>query len=174
LAKTPRQSGYSWEKLFKESFDECFPDGFIYKLIDTHSLEGAKKSASAAGNQNWSKIIVPKVPSDWICIVDGVTIFVECKNTMNQSSFPLSNIKSHQFEFAAKIEAAGGKYFFAIRRQEPRNNECFLLTLNDFIRLGTKSGGRKSIKWELIRDDEWIIKCPQIKGSKFAIQALFD
>ena len=169
-----RDSGYKWEENFQRSFKNAFPEGFIYKLIDTHSLEGAKKAASAGGNANWNKVIVPRVPSDYICINDGQTMWVECKNTVNPTSFPLGNVKDHQFEFAAHIEAAGGRYYFAIRRQEARNNECFLLTLNDIVRLKKANDNRKSIKWEQLREDPYVKRPPWIKGAKFDMSCLFE
>jgi len=161
------------ERLFQKSFEKSFPEGFIYKLIDTHSLEGAKRMAEKFSPGSWGKIIIPRVPGDYICIEDGKHLVVECKNTMNKSSFPLGNIKSHQFDFVMKIEAAGGKYYFAIRKQEARKNECFLVTVNDIIRLKTANGGRQSIKWEQFRNDKNVKKPPSIKGSLFDMECLF-
>ena len=171
---TPQQRGYEFEEKFKESFKQSFPNGFIYKLIDTHSLEGAKRAASNTTRGAWNKIIIPKVPSDYICINNGETIWVECKSTMNKTSLPLTNIKIHQLEFAAKIEEAGGRYYFAIRHQVPRNSECFLITLNDIIRLKTANGGHKSIRWEQLREDPFVKRPPLLKGSKFGIGCLFN
>jgi len=129
---TPQQRGYDFEDKFKKSFDDSFPAGFIYKLVDTHSLQGAKRAATNTSKNNaWNNIIIPKVVSDFICIYNGQTMFVECKSTVNKTSLPLGNIKAHQLEFAAKIEEAGGRYYFAIRHQVPRNSECFLITLNE-------------------------------------------
>lgn len=171
---TPQQRGYEFEEKFKESFKQSFPSGFIYKLIDTHSLEGAKRAASNTTRGAWDKIIIPRVPSDYICINDGETMWVECKNTVNKTSFPLGNIKAHQLEFAAKIEESGGRYYFAIRHQIPRASECFLITLNDIIRLKTANDGRKSIRWEQLREDPFVKRPPLLKGSKFGIACLFD
>ena len=171
---TPQQRGYEFEEKFKESFKQSFPNGFIYKLIDTHSLEGAKRAASNTTRGAWNKIIIPKVPSDYICINNGETIWVECKSTMNKTSLPLTNIKPHQLQFASKIEEAGGRYYFAIRHQIPRASECFLITLNDIIRLKTENGGRKSIRWEQLREDPFVKRPPLLKGSKFGIGCLFD
>jgi recombination protein U len=173
MGKQAQKKGYDWEKTFKKSFDKAFPNGFIYKLIDTHSIEGVTQAAKKQ-NAAWGKMTVPKVPSDYICLNDGETIWVECKNTMNQTSFPLGNIKEHQFQFAADIEAAGGKYYFAIRRHEPRNHECFLLTLNDIIRLKKANDNRKSIKWEQMHEDPDIKKPPWMVGAKFDMKCLFD
>jgi len=175
MSKYAQNQGYIWESQFQKSFEDSFINGFIYKLVDTHSLQGAKNAASNSGKSDvWNKIIIPKVVSDFVCINDGQHIFVECKSTMNKTSFALGNIKPHQTQFAIDIESAGGKYYFAIRKQESRNNECFLLTVNDIIRLKTANGGRKSIRWEQLRDDEFVKRPPLLKGSKFGLGMLFD
>ena len=125
-------------------------------------------------NTSWNNIIIPKVASDFICIDNGQTMFVECKSTVNKTSFPVSNIKPHQLEFASKIEEAGGMYSFIIRHQVPRNSECFIVTLNDIIRLKTANGGRKSIRWEQFKEDPFVKKPPLLKGGKFGIGCLFQ
>jgi len=175
MGKQAQKYGFQWESIFQKSFKSSFEDGFIYKILDTNALEGAKKAASkTSGSSVWNKIIVPKTPSDFICIANGRTLFVECKNTVNKTSFPLANIKESQFQFALEIENAGGKYLFAIRRHEPRKHECFLLTVNDIIRLKIANGDRKSIRWEQLRDDEFVKRPPLLKGSKFGLGMLFD
>jgi len=171
---SPQQSGYDFEKVFKKSFKNCFEHGFIYKLIDTHSLEGAKKAAYGTMKGKWDKIIIPPVPSDFICINNGETMWVEAKNTINPTSFPMGNVKDHQLEFASKIEMAGGRYKFVIRHQIPRHSECFLLTLNDIIRLKKANQNRNSIKWEQLRTDPHVQRPALLKGSRFDVSMLFD
>jgi recombination protein U len=168
-----RQGGYKWERVFQKSFDKCFPEGFIYKLIDTHSLEGITKAAMKQ-NKAWGKMVVPRVPADYICIHKGQTIWAECKNTVNKTSFPLRNIKDHQIEFATLIENAGGRYYFAIRREIPRNHQCYLITVDDIIRLKKENQNRKSIKWEQLENDPHVKKPPFMKGAKFDISCMFD
>lgn len=170
MGKAAQDRGYQFEDTFQKSFKAAFPEGFIYKLIDTHSLEGAKR---AAGDQ-WGNFIVPKVVSDFICLNSGEHIFVECKNTMNKTSFPLGNIKDHQFQFAIDVENAGGRYLFAIRRWEARKHECFLVSVNDIINMKQQSQYEKSIKWDIFRDNNDIKKPGLIKGSMFDISNMFD
>lgn len=168
-----RLGGYKFESMFQKSFKQLYPDGFIYKLIDTHSIEGITKAAKKQ-NKAWGSMVVPKVPADYICIYDGITIFVECKSTVNKTSFPLRNIKDHQLEFASNIEMAGGFYTFMLRKQEKRNDEYFMLTLNDIIRLKQANNNSKSIKWEQLREDPHVKRPPRIKGSKFDLECMFD
>ncbi len=166
-----QNAGYRWEETFKKSVLESFPGAFIYKLIDTHSIEGLLTKLKKNHIQ-YKDFLIPKVPADYICVWGAQTVWVECKNTINDSYFPLANIKKHQLEFASLIEENGGKYYFAIRRQEARNNEVFLVTLNDIIRITQKSG-RKSLQWSELRRDKQIIKCDQVKGSKYDVRGLF-
>ena len=168
-----RLGGYKFESMFKKSFKQCYPDGFIYKLIDTHSIEGITKAAKKQ-NKAWGSMVVPKVVSDFICIHNGITMFVECKSTQNKTSFPLRNVKDHQFEFASEVELAGGLYVFMIRRQESKNDEYFIITLNDIIRLKKANNNNKSIKWEQLREDPYIKRPPRMKGAKFDLKCLFD
>jgi recombination protein U len=170
-SKKSTRGGYKWEDTLKKSILETYPDAFIYKLIDTHSIEGLLTKLKKNHIQ-YKDFLIPKVPADFIAVCGGQTVWIEAKNTVNDRYFPLGNIKQHQLEFASLIEGAGGKYFFAIRRQEPRNNEVFLLTLNDIIRITQKSG-RKSLLWPELRKDQFILKCPQVKGSKYDMRGLF-
>ena len=171
MAKRHVQGGYKFESITQKSIEETYPGAFVYKLIDTHSIEGLLTMLKKNHIQ-YQNFLVPKVPADFIAVFGGHTVWVECKNTVNRTSFPLGNIKKHQLEFATLIEENGGKYYFAIRRQEARNNEAFLITVNDIIRLTQKSG-RKSLNWTDVRKDEYIIKLPQVKGSKFDMRGLF-
>jgi recombination protein U len=165
-----RQGGYKWEDAFKKSVLKSYPDAFIYKLIDTHSIEGLLNELKKKHLQ-YENFLIPKVPADFVIIVDGQTYFIECKSTVSQTSFPLRNIKDHQFEFAANIELAGGTYWFCIRREEKSAHECFLINLNTIIKL---KGDKKSITWEDMRDCPDVIKPPRInKSTRFNFAGIF-
>lgn len=166
-----RDAGYRWETILRQSVENTYPGVFLYKLIDTHSIEGLLNKLKKNHIQ-YQEFLVPKVPADYICVWGGNTVWVECKNTTNNRYFPLANIKPHQLEFASLIEENGGTYYFAIRRMEPRNSEVFLVTLNDIIRI-TQRSGRKSILWDDLRKDKRVKKCPQVKGSKYDMRGLF-
>ncbi len=170
-SKRSTRGGYKWEDTLKKSIVETYPGAFIYKLIDTHSIEGLLTKLKKNHIQ-YQDFLIPKVPADFITVWGGQTVWVEAKNTVNDRYFPLANIKQHQLEFASLIEENGGKYYFAIRRQEARNNEVFLVTLNDIISI-TQSSGRKSLQWTELRKNENVIKCPQVKGSKYDMRGLF-
>lgn len=157
-------TGYKWEDIFRKSFENTFPDGFIHKLMDTHSIEGTLKKIRME-NPQYAKMVIPKVPADYIVVLDGETIFVECK-TSKMGEFPKTNIKEHQFEFATDIENAGGKYIFVIRRHEPRNSEVFVVSGGELMNMFIREG-RGKLSWESFRNNPKVVKAPSVPGSKY-------
>ena len=123
------RSGYQFESTFKKSVQVFLPNAFIYKIMDTHSIEGLLTKLKKTNTQ-YSNFLIPRVPADFIVVNEGNTLWVECKSTSNLESFPLRNIKSHQIEFALDIDGAGGEYIFAFQRNEARNKRVFLLSIN--------------------------------------------
>jgi len=167
------RSGYEWEDSFKKSVRTFLPDAFIYKLIDTHSIEGLLRKLKKTQTQ-YENFLIPKVPADFILIDEGRTLWVECKSTSNLESFPLRNIKSHQIEFGLSIDGAGGEYIFAIQRNEPRNKRAFLLSVNTLVDISIKLGKSKSIKWNVLERHPRVIEMTREKGSLFNTEELFN
>jgi recombination protein U len=89
-----------------------------------------------------------KVPSttDYNGIYNGFYIDFEAKETMNKTSFPLSNIHTHQIEHLINIKDHGGISFLLLFFKA--KDEIYLLETNYleefFIR---SSSGRKSISY---------------------------
>jgi len=167
------RSGYKWEDTFKKSVKSFLPDAFIYKLIDTHSIEGLLRKLKKT-NTEYENFLIPKVPADFIVIHEGQTLWVECKSTSNLESFPLRNIKPHQIEFGLDIDGAGGEYVFALQRDEPRNKRAFLLSVNTLVDISMKLGKSKSIKWEVLEKHPRVIEMAREKGSIFNVEELFS
>jgi len=90
-----------------------------------------------------------KVPSttDYNGLYKGKHIDFEAKETMNKTSFPLSNIHTHQIEHLISIDKQGGISFLLIYMKA--NDEIYLLEtkyLEEFF-IRSKSG-RKSIAYQ--------------------------
>ena len=168
-----KRRGYDFENQFRKSVKEFLPDAFIYKLIDTHSIEGLLSKLKKTHTQ-YQEFYLPKVPADFILINKGQTLWVECKSTSNLGSFPLRNIKPHQIEFGLNIDGAGGEYVFALQRDEPRNKRAFLLSVNTLVDISMKLGKTKSIKWEVLEKHPRVIEMTREKGSIFNVEELFD
>jgi len=93
-----------------------------------------------------------KVPSttDYNGIYKGKHIDFEAKETINKTSFPLSNIHTHQIEHLISIEEHGGISFLLIFFKTL--DEMYLLEtkyLKDFVKRSVS--GRKSIKYDEIK-----------------------
>lgn len=164
-------TGYRWEDKFCKSIEDTFPDVFIHKLMDTHALEGALKRVRR-DNPQYTKLVVPKVPADYIMVLDGETIFVECKSS-KQGEFPKANVKNHQFAFATDIENAGGKYLFAIRRHVPRKSEVFILTGGELMNMFIREG-RGKLPWKAFRENPRVVKPSAVKGSKYDMGEILE
>lgn len=167
------RSGYRWEDTFKKSVNQFLPDAYIYKLMDTHSIEGLLQKLKKTQTQ-YENFLIPRVPADFVIIHEGQTLWVECKSTSNLESFPLRNIKSHQIETGLSIDGAGGEYIFAIQRDEPRNKRAFLLSVNTLVDITIKLGKSKSIKWDILEKHPRVIELLREKGSLFNMEELFD
>lgn len=162
------RKGYIWEGKFRKSVHTYLPQAFIYKILDTHSIEGLLQKLRQT-HQQYNQFLVPKVPADFIMIHAGRTIWIECKNTTNLTSFPLANIKPHQLEFGKAIVKAGGEYFFAIQRNQSHHNRAFLVDIDTYLKMRdiVIEKGRKSIKWELF-------KRYGVKEMKIQKESLYD
>lgn len=93
-----------------------------------------------------------KVPSttDYNGIYKSKHIDFEAKETINKTSFPLSNIHNHQIEHLISVEDHGGISFLLIFFKTL--DEIYLLEtkyLKDFVKRSVS--GRKSIKYDEIK-----------------------
>ena len=100
-----------------------------------------------------------KVPSttDYNGIYKGKHIDFEAKETNNKTSFPLSNVHSHQIEHLITIETHGGISFLLILFKVL--DEIYLLEtkyLKDFVK--RSKSGRKSITYDEIKKYGYIVK----------------
>ena len=162
--------GYNFENIFRRSFIQAFPDGYIYKIPDMHSISG-QLSEIHKYHSNYTGYAVPKSPADFICVIGGRTVWVECKSTRNLTSFPLRNIKDHQIETGLEIDAAGGIFYFAIRRDEPYKSRMWLVPVNELIKVQQElAKTAKSIKWHLL--ERHGIECKRIKNSMFDLEKM--
>jgi len=100
-----------------------------------------------------------KVPSttDYNGIYKGKYIDFEAKETVNKTSFPLSNIHLHQIEHLQSIEKHQGISFLLIFFKA--HDEIYLLETKHIINFYNRSkDGRKSIKYEEIKENGYLIK----------------
>ena len=100
-----------------------------------------------------------KVPSttDYNGIYKGKHLDFEAKETINKTSFPLSNIHSHQIDHLISIENHGGISFVLIFFKI--HDEIYLLEtkyLKDFVKRSIS--GRKSITYDEIKEYGYIVK----------------
>lgn len=100
-----------------------------------------------------------KVPSttDYNGIYDGLYIDFEAKETMNKTSFPLSNIHSHQIKHLVDTADHGGISFLLIHFKAL--GEIYLLEAKYLQVYYERSiNGRKSIHIDEIRENGYQIK----------------
>lgn len=100
-----------------------------------------------------------KVPSttDYNGVYKGKYLDFEAKETINKTSFPLSNIHSHQIEHLISIEIHGGISFLLIFFKV--HDEIYLLEtkyLKDFVKRSIS--GRKSITYDEIKEYGHLVK----------------
>ena len=90
---------------------------------------------------------------DYNGLYKGKYLDFDAKETLNKTSFPLSNIHEHQTEHIRKILKHGGIAFLIIRM----NNLNYLLTGEDYINY-IDTQDRKSISYKYIEEKAHIIK----------------
>ena len=118
-----------------------------------------------------------KVPSttDYNGIYKGQYIDFEAKETNNKTSFPLSNIHSHQIEHLNQVEKHGGISFVLIYFKIL--DEIYLLESNHLSSFYKRSiEGRKSITISEIREKGYLITegyAPRINYLK-AVEVLIN
>ena len=93
--------------------------------------------------------------TDYNGVYKGRYIDFEAKNTKSKTSFPLSNIESHQILHLKKVIAQGGIAFFIIQFQAL--NEVYLLDASFVIEF-YEHGERKSIPYDVFKKDGILIE----------------
>jgi len=100
-----------------------------------------------------------KIPSttDYNGIYKGMYIDFEAKETVNKTSFPITNIHIHQIEHLEKVSKHGGISFILIFFKS--HSEIYLVETKYIIDYYKRSiEGRKSIKYEEIKEKGYLIK----------------
>lgn len=90
---------------------------------------------------------------DYNGLYKGKYLDFDAKETLNKTSFPLSNIHEHQTKHIRNILKHGGIAFLIIRM----NNINYLLTGEDYLNY-IDSEDRKSIPYNYIKEKGYIIK----------------
>lgn len=150
--------GMSFEKMINETNDYYLAHNIAIihkKPIPIQIVKVDYPSRSAAV----IKEAYYKVPSttDYNGIYKGRYIDFEAKETNNKTSFPFSNIHSHQIEHLNNIEKHKGISFVLIYFKI--HDEIYLLKSNDLMKYFERSkDGRKSITYDEIKTDGYLVK----------------
>ena len=109
---------------------------------------------------------------DYNGLYRGKYIEFDAKETLNKTSFPLSNIHEHQTTQIRNVIKHGGIIFLVIRM----NNLNYLLTGEDYISY-IDNNNRKSISYEYIKEKAHLIKeayRPQLDYLKVVDEVYFE
>lgn len=104
-----------------------------------------------------SGVFEEKSTVDYDGTYKGKSIYFEAKNTTNDTSFDLKNIKPHQFSHMQEAEKHGAICFTLVHFMG--HHQTFYLSLSllrQFMRRA-KEGGRKSIAYK-----EFLEHCPEV------------
>ena len=95
--------------------------------------------------------------TDYNGIYKSKYIDFEAKETLNKTSFPLSNIHKHQIEHLRSVDELGGTAFIIVYFK--KLNEIYILDIKDFINLN-----RQSIPLSIFKEKGILVKqeylCP--------------
>ena len=108
---------------------------------------------------------------DYNGLYRGKYIEFDAKETLNKTSFPLSNIHEHQTKQIRNVIKHGGIVFLIIRM----NNLNYLLTGEDYIYY-IDNNDRKSISYSFIENNAYLIKesyQPQLDYLKIVDEVYF-
>lgn len=113
--------GLDLEEIVKKQCDQYLKDGkgYIFKLPTEWTVQRRGKFIVSA---------FPKAKSltDFFGVLStGEAIAIEVKNTNNKTSFPLGNIKDHQFEFLAEWAKYTKHSYYIMRFKE--HDEIYLV-----------------------------------------------
>lgn len=107
----------------------------------------AKVNYTAKGKMIEKAYFKERSTLDYNGLFNGKYIEFDAKETLNRTSFPLSNIHPHQINHIKKVLTHGGISFLIIKM----NNSYFLLHGKDFITF-LEENTRKSIPYEYIKE----------------------
>lgn len=104
-------------------------------------------------------------PFDYIAFCPSSVVGIECKQSRNRTSFPLSNIHAHQIEALCRMEALSHYSYMLINvrltKNSPRSNEMFALTGGEIAYWYYIQTDRKSIPVDALRSIA--VPVPRIK-----------
>lgn len=92
---------------------------------------------------------------DFCGIYQGKAIAIECKETQNKTSFPLSNISQYQFDFTDLWFNLGGKTFYII--SFTTHDKTYMIS-SDILNNYVSTLDRKSIPYEWFKDNGTLLK----------------
>jgi len=164
-----KQHGYEFEKEIGKSLEllkeqPFFRNLWYYKLVDTYAYDWIKDYIDEPPKQldvhrtaqSKYQMVLPKVPCDFLALLEGVCIFIECKSSKDEMGFPIGNIKDHQLAMAADIVKADSPFYFFICKREPRNNILYIVEASKIIEMINVAKTGKIIKsklaWSLLAD----------------------
>lgn len=88
-------------------------------------------------------------PFDYVALCNGVFVGIECKQSRNPTSLPLSNIKDHQVEAILNVEKCGGLGYLLVNvritKSSPRSNRMFAMTADEVNYWCNEQDERESI-----------------------------
>ena len=139
--KTNNYTGKNFEWEIRKSLKDA--GWWWFRIQDTNDVSRFVKKA-----------ISEKQPGDFFAVESGIPILIECKTSRNKTSFPLyynknAAVPEHQRQYALDLVKAGGKAWFFIRKDEPRNKRAFAVTPHQMQLLYDRAN-RKSVKWSVI------------------------
>lgn len=178
-----KRVGYGFEKEIDESLWYMRTHGrrmFHIKLPDTHSFDGMLKAAKNMdlAKRNALRYVTPKVPSDFLVIVDGKSVFIECKASSSHGIdlWCGDTIKPHQDTFAMDIENEGhGRYLYLFYSK--REERVYALTFKGRLEAAIWQQDRNygTVKWDEMIPFSHVVIPRNPRGSvvKWSLSELF-
>lgn len=146
--------GLSFEKRVQEKCDKLKQEGkALISKVPTEwtvlrKFIGGKSQIYNAFPKQESKFV------DFVGVMDGRAIAIECKETNETTRFPFSNIKDSQIEFIDLWNKLGGSGYYLIKFTKLK--EIYLIPgeiMNDCIR----NIGRKSAPHDWFKETEGVV-----------------
>lgn len=114
-------------------------DGYLHKLVDTKAIKGMAGKKGFAVAQ----------PADRLVALKGEGLFYcEVKSTQHKTRFAKKMIRDHQWSNAVRCTAAGGAYYFFVRRET--DYQWFRIPAEFLI-----ENDRPSWTWEELTPFKW-------------------
>ena len=156
-----KSHGKIFEKEFKLSVEEQLKNFKIERIHDGVTWSGGS-------------MIGAETPADFYALYKVKRtlhfIYIECKAT-SSGRLAFSALQDHQYRSLMDMDRfhknAGA--WVAINFYDPNNirnlNTCFMVDINTWAEYA--AGDKKSINMQECVDDERIIQCPRMRGSRF-------